>query len=226
VTLVARSGDGALLGLKDLARWESVVRSLPTAAHWLDGDPIEDRIITMAKIEDRHRDLRPDGVPVATGLLAVADAWACTNPSVGRGASIGMLHAQTLRDTLRRTGPDRPGELAEAFAVATAETVEPWYQTTLTFDRHRLAEMSAMADGVVYDPGDPAFEMNGALARASSRDHDVFRAFLDIVMVLEAPETVLGRPGMFDKVIELGADWRQQEPFGPDRDTLVALANG
>jgi 2-polyprenyl-6-methoxyphenol hydroxylase-like FAD-dependent oxidoreductase len=225
VTIIARSGDRALLGLKDTARWESVVRSLPTAAHWLDGIPIEDRIITMTKIEDRHRDLRPDGTPVATGLLAVADAWACTNPSVGRGASIGMLHAQTLRDTLRKTGPDRPGELAEAFAVATADTVEPWFQTTLSFDRHRLAEMSAMADGTTYDPGDPAYDIAGALAQASARDHDVFRAFLELALVLELPETILARPGMFDKVIELGSDWREQEPFGPDREALVAMAN-
>jgi 2-polyprenyl-6-methoxyphenol hydroxylase-like FAD-dependent oxidoreductase len=226
VTLVARSGDRALLGLKDLARWEEVVRSLPTAAHWLDGQPLEDRIITMSKIEDRHRDLRPDGVPVITGLLAVGDAWACTNPSVGRGASIGMLHAQTLRDTLRETGPDRPGELAEAFALATAETVDPWYQTTLSFDRHRLAEMSAMADGMAYDPGDPAFEIGRALGQASGRDPEVFRAFLDLAMVLELPETILDRPGLFEKVIELGSDWREEEPFGPDRESLVAMANG
>ncbi len=163
VTLIARSGDRALLGLKDVTRWESVVRSLPTVAHWIDGDPIEDRIVTMAKIEDRHRDLRPDGVPVATGVLAVADAWACTNPSVGRGASIGMLHAQTLRDTLRHTGPDRPAELSEAFAVATADNVEPWFQATLTFDRHRLAEMAAVAEGVPYEPDDPSYDMTNAL---------------------------------------------------------------
>ena len=226
VTLIARSGDRALLGLRDMARWEKAVRSLPTVAHWIDGDPIEDRIITMAKIEDRHRDLRPDGVPVATGLLAVADAWACTNPSVGRGASIGMLHAQTLRDTLRHTGPDRPGELSEAFAVATAETVEPWFEATLAFDRHRLAEMAAEAEGVPYEPDDPAYEMTGALAEASSRDPDVLRGFLDIVGVLDLPGNVMERPGMFEKVIELGADWRTTEAIGPDRDQLVALATG
>ena len=214
VTLVARSGDRALLGLKDVARWESVVRSLPTVAHWIDGDPIEDRIITMAKIEDRHRDLRPDGVPVATGVLAVADAWACTNPSVGRGASIGMLHAQTLRDTLRDTGPDRPGELSEAFAVATADIVEPWFQRTLAFDRHRLAEMAAEAEGVPYEPDDPAYEMTGALAEASSRDPDVLRGFLDIVGALELPGNVMARPGMFEKVIEYG---RRLAYTGADR---------
>jgi 2-polyprenyl-6-methoxyphenol hydroxylase-like FAD-dependent oxidoreductase len=59
VTLVARSGDRALLGLNDVARWERTVRALPTVAHWLDGDPIEDRIVTIAKIEDRHRDHHP-----------------------------------------------------------------------------------------------------------------------------------------------------------------------
>ncbi|HWD53350.1 MAG TPA: tryptophan 7-halogenase [Acidimicrobiales bacterium] len=224
VTLIARSGDRALLALKDVQRWESVVRSLPTVAHWLDGDPIEDRIVVITKIEDRHRDLMVDGMPVATGILAVGDAWACTNPSVGRGASIGMLHAQALRDTLRQVGPDRPVELSEAFATATATTVEPWYQSTLSFDRHRLAEMSAMADGDIYQPDDPAFEMTGALAVASLRDPDVFRAFLDVVGVLALPEDIFARPGIFDKVIELGADWRNEEAIGPNREQLMALA--
>jgi flavin-dependent dehydrogenase len=193
-------------------------------AHWLDGEPIEDRIVTISKIEDRHRDLRPDGTPVATGILAVADAWACTNPSVGRGASIGMLHAQALRDTLRDTGPDHPAELSEAFASATAATVEPWYQNTLSFDRHRLAEMAAIADGTTYDPGDPAYEMTMALTDASMKDPDVFRAFMDIVGVIDLPDAVLGRPGMFEKVIEHGAGWRNEQVLGPNRDELVAVA--
>ena len=225
VTLVARSEDRALLGLKDVARWERAVRALPTVAHWLDGDPIEDRVTTIAKIEDRHRDLHPDGVPVATGVVAVADAWACTNPSLGRGASIGMLHAQVLRDALRQTGSDDPAALSEAFAVATEATVEPWYQATLSFDRHRLAEMSALAEGSTYDPGDPAYEMTKALELATPRHPDAFRASLDIAFVLELPEVALARPGLLEKVIAHGAGWRDEPAFGPDRATLVGLAN-
>ncbi len=225
VTLIARSGDRALLGLKDSECWVHVVRSLPTVAHWLEGDPLEDRIVTMAKIEDRHRNLRPDGVPVVTGLLAVADAWACTNPSVGRGASIGMLHAQTLRDTLRQIGPDQPETLSEAFAAATTETVEPWYEATLAFDRHRLAEMAAVAEGTTYEPNDPGYQIAGALASASSRDPDVLRGYLDIVGVLDLPSDVMARPGLFEKVIEYGADWRSEETIGPSREQLVAMAN-
>ncbi len=225
VTLVARSGDRALLGLRETERWMHAVRSLPTVAHWLDGEPIEDRIVTMAKIEDRHRNLRPDGVPVATGILAVADAWACTNPSVGRGASIGMLHAQVLRDTLRQVGPDQPEALSEAFAEATTELVEPWYRATLAFDRHRLAEMAAEAEGMTYESDDPAYQMSGALAAASARHPDVLRGFLDIVGVLDLPNDVMARPGIFEKVIEFGADWRSEEAIGPSREQLVATAN-
>jgi 2-polyprenyl-6-methoxyphenol hydroxylase-like FAD-dependent oxidoreductase len=225
VTLVARSGDRALLGLKDVERWEHTVRALPTVAHWLDGDPIEDRVTTIAKIEDRHRDLHPDGAPVATGVVAVADAWACTNPSLGRGASIGMLHAQALRDTLRQTGSDDPAALSEAFAVATETTVEPWYQATLSFDRHRLAEMSAIAEGVTYDPGDPGYEMTKALELATPRHPDAFRASLDIAFVLELPEVAMARPGLLEKVIAHGAGWRDEPEFGPERAQLVALAN-
>jgi 2-polyprenyl-6-methoxyphenol hydroxylase-like FAD-dependent oxidoreductase len=225
VTLVARAGDRALLGLKDLPRWERVVRALPTAAHWLDGDAIEDRVVTIAKIEDRHRDLRPGNVPVATGVVAVADAWACTNPSLGRGASIGMVHAQALRDTLRHTGPDAPAAFSEAFAVASEATVEPWFRTTLAFDRHRLAEMAALAEGAAYDPGDPGYELAGALAVASSHDPDAFRANVDIGVVLELPEVALARPGLSEKIIEHGAAWRDEPAFGPDRAQLVALAN-
>jgi 2-polyprenyl-6-methoxyphenol hydroxylase-like FAD-dependent oxidoreductase len=224
VTLVARSGDRAVLGLRDTQRWTEVVRSLPTVAHWVDADAIEDRVVSITKIEDRHRDLRPGGTPVATGLLAVADAWACTNPSVGRGASIGMLHAQTLRDTLREVGPDRPAELSEAFVIATAAAVEPWYEATLSFDRHRLAEMAAIAQGTTYEPEDPAFAIAKAMGMAAGKDPDILRGSVDIASVLELPGVVLDRPGMLDKIIELGSGWRDQPPIGPSRDELVAMA--
>ena len=62
----------------------------------------------MAKIEDRQRTFVIDGVPVATGVIPLADAWACTNPSLGRGISMGMLHAAALRSMLREVPLDDP----------------------------------------------------------------------------------------------------------------------
>jgi hypothetical protein len=43
--------------------------------------------------------------------------------------------------------------------------------------------------------------------------------------VLELPEAVLSRPGIFEKVIEYGSEWRNEPAFGPTRDELVAIAN-
>jgi hypothetical protein len=135
-----------------------------------------------------------------------------------------MLHALALRDTLREVGPDRPAELSEAFGVATAATVEPWFQATLAFDRHRLAEMAAIADGTTYEPEDAGFAISKAMGAASGKDPDVLRGFIDTVSVLELPDAVLARPGLMERVIELGAGWRDEPPIGPSRDELVAMA--
>jgi flavin-dependent dehydrogenase len=152
VTLVTSARDKAL---RDPAAWERAVRSLPLVAHWLDGQPIDDRVMAMAGIEDRHRNLMPGGTPAATGVVAAGDAWACSNPTVGRGASIGMLQGVLLRDTIAGTGLADPWEFACSFHHATAEKVEPRYRDTLAGDRHRLAEIDALIGGSQYRPGDP-----------------------------------------------------------------------
>ena len=109
VTLVTSANDKALRALHDPGGLgNGTVRSLPLVAHWLDGEPIDGGITAMAGIEDRHRNLMVYGTPVATGVVAAGDAWGCSNPSVGRGASIGMLHATVLRDTIATTSLDDP----------------------------------------------------------------------------------------------------------------------
>ena len=76
---IASAGDRALRPLRDAAVWQAVLAEYPTAADWGEGEPITD-VQVMSAIEDRHRRFVVDGEPVATGLLAVGDAWACTNP--------------------------------------------------------------------------------------------------------------------------------------------------
>jgi 2-polyprenyl-6-methoxyphenol hydroxylase-like FAD-dependent oxidoreductase len=222
IGLIARADDQALRRLRDPVVWERTVRAMPTIAHWLDGTPLEDRVIVMAKIEDRIRNLWPGGRPIATGVLAVGDAWACTNPSVGRGASIGMLHATVLRDALRVAGED-PAGLAEAFRVATAGKIEPWYRATLAFDRGRLHEMAVLAAGGTVADVPAEYETTKALGASMLKDPDCFRAFLDVALVLHTPAEVMSRPGMQEKVAELGGRWREEAPLGPSRAELVEL---
>ena len=120
VVVVTGSKDTALRSLREADRWEAVVRGLPLVSHWLDGTPIDDGVQVMARLEDRYRGFVVDGNPVATGVVAVADSWACSNPANGRGASIGMLHALTLRNQLRVVGVDDPAAFAGAFHAATS----------------------------------------------------------------------------------------------------------
>jgi 2-polyprenyl-6-methoxyphenol hydroxylase-like FAD-dependent oxidoreductase len=224
IGVITSSKDAALRGLRDADRWTATVKSLTLAAHWLDGEPLEDRPIVMAKIEDRRRQFVVDGEPVATGVLAVGDAWACTNPSVGRGASIGLLHAVALRDLLRTTDDD-PRAQALEWDARTAEIVGPHYEGTLAFDRSRLAEMEAIIDGRDA-PTDDQAEMTKALQHAATQDPSCIRAFLDIASVLKTSDQVFGDADLFSKVIELGAGWREAPPLGPTRQELVRLAAG
>ena len=225
IVLVTGSKDPALRPLRETARWQALVRSLPTVAHWLDGTPLEDEVQVMARLEDRSRCFVVDGQPVATGVVAVADSWACSNPANGRGASIGILHALTLRDQLRAAGLDDPAAFADAFHAATAEAVEPWYRATLATDRHRLGEIEAGLRGATYDSPDPAYELEKALDTAFERDPDCVRATFDIRFVLQTPAEVFARPGLRDKTLKLGSDWREEPPFGPTREQVLAVVS-
>jgi 2-polyprenyl-6-methoxyphenol hydroxylase-like FAD-dependent oxidoreductase len=225
VAFTTSSKDKPARALKDPATWHRVIAEFPLAAHWADGEPIDNGVAVMAGIEDRHRDFCPDGSPVATGIVSVGDSWACTNPSLGRGATIGLLQAIALRDVLRAGDLGEPEKLARAFADATAERVEPWYRSTLGYDRARLAEMHAEIAGRALD-ADPMWHLTRALASAAGKDGEMLRARLRIVGMLERTEEVLATPGTVERVIELGAQWRDEPFYGPNREDLLrALAS-
>jgi 2-polyprenyl-6-methoxyphenol hydroxylase-like FAD-dependent oxidoreductase len=224
VVIVTSSEDTVLRGLRDADRWAAVVRSLPGAGPWVAGEPIDDRVMSITKLEDRIRSPVIDGRPVVAGVLAVGDSWACTNPSVGRGASIGLMHAVALRDLLADHADEAPSDLASAWDEATRASVTPWYDATVAGDRQRLAEITALLTGEEYTTEDPGYEIGKALISAAGKDPDCLRALLRVAGVQQLPPDALADEGVFDKVIALGAGWRDDRPLGPTRDELVAMA--
>jgi 2-polyprenyl-6-methoxyphenol hydroxylase-like FAD-dependent oxidoreductase len=223
LALVASAGDAPLRALRHVDRWEAVVKSLPLVAHWLDGEPLGEGVDVMAKIEDRWRGFVVDDGPVATGVLAVGDAWACTNPSVGRGASLAAMHAVALRDLVRDPGLEDPPALAARWHELTEATVGTWYRETLRGDRDRLAEIEAAVRGERYDPGDPAYELDKALEMAAMQDGDVLRAYVRIRGVITPADEVLADPALVEKVQALGAGWREAPVLGPARAELLEI---
>jgi 2-polyprenyl-6-methoxyphenol hydroxylase-like FAD-dependent oxidoreductase len=216
VTVFALSGDRPLKALRDARTFDRVVAACPLQAHWLDGTPISD-VLPMAGVLDRHRRLVVDGRPVVTGLVLVGDAWACTNPSLGRGLSLGLVHAQALRRTVR-DHLSGPATLAVEWDRATAGTVEPYHRATLAGDRARAAEMHAVARGEPVPPADPAAARFGAAAGA---DPDVFRALIRIVSCTGLPQDELARPAVRAKIE--AADPVVPDLPGPDRWALLEL---
>jgi hypothetical protein len=221
VTLWAPSRDRPLKEFRDPEKFTRVVRACPLHAHWLGGEPITG-VLPMGGILDRYRRFAVDGEPVATGFAAVGDAWACTNPSAGRGLSVGLMHARRLRDVARSSLGDPRGFALEWDAVTESE-LAPWYWNQLAADQARLAKLDAVRDGraAAVDTIPPLPPEYDAAARAMMYDADVFRAVLETATCLALPQEVFARPGPWEKVEAVAG-----EPLvipGPSRSELLDL---
>ena len=119
----------------------------------------------MTKIEDRRRRFVVDGALVATGVVAVGDAWACTNPSLG-GARRSAPSTPWRSATTSPRPLDDPAAFARQWDAITIEMVGEWYEVTRHYDRHRLAESEAMLRGEDYEPHDQEWTLTGRSSSA------------------------------------------------------------
>jgi 2-polyprenyl-6-methoxyphenol hydroxylase-like FAD-dependent oxidoreductase len=231
VTVYLASGDQALKGLRDPGPWTALVKACPMHAHLLQGEPITD-VLPMAGVVDRYRRFVVAGTPVVTGVLTVGDAWGCTNPSLGRGVTMGLMHAAGTAGVIREHLGD-PLALALAHDEMTQATVTPWYQNTIQMDRARRAQLHAAATG---DPAaaapappagaDPAARLQQALPVAMLYDADVFRAFIEILGLLALPQEVFSRPGLAERIMAVGAEHDASIIPGPSRADVLNILTG
>jgi 2-polyprenyl-6-methoxyphenol hydroxylase-like FAD-dependent oxidoreductase len=221
---ITRARDTTLRSLRQPDIWARAAASFPLVAHWADGEPFESDIVAMAGIEDRSRRYVVDGMPVATGVVPVADSWACSNPSVGRGASIGLLHAVALRDLVRDSALDDPSAFALAWSEATESVVGPWYQETLWADRHRLGEIDAVLAGRPYEPDDHRYELFKALGFGATVDPELLRLSVRNGLLLATLDEIVEQVGA-DRLLAVGGGWREAPPVGPDRNELVKVVS-
>jgi 2-polyprenyl-6-methoxyphenol hydroxylase-like FAD-dependent oxidoreductase len=226
VTVFVATGDQPLKQLRHEEQWTRVVRACPLHAHWLEGQPITP-VLPMSGIADRYRRFVVDGAPLVTGFVAVADAWACTNPSAGRGLTVGFLHALCLRDSVRASG-GHPRALVEEFDRRSETEVAPWYRAQIAVDRMRFAEMEAIREG--REPLGP----NTGLARGivslmstMAVDPDLFRAALEYIGTITPVQQILDRPEVVQRIHAAGAamEGKPRPPVpGPTREQLLQLA--
>jgi 2-polyprenyl-6-methoxyphenol hydroxylase-like FAD-dependent oxidoreductase len=221
ITLYSSSKNKAMRALRDPATFHRVVSACPLQAHWLEGNPMTS-ILLMAGVLDRYRRFVVEGQPVVTGFAAVGDSWACTNPSAGLGLSVGLLHAQVLRDVARRHIND-PETFARDFDAETERQVGPFYRNQIAADRVRIAEMNALDEGL---PVPAPNLITAKLLAAASQDADVFRGMLEIAMCVALPQEVLARPYVAAKIAELNGQHLPPNPAIIDRHRLATLLDG
>ena len=163
----------------------------------------------------------------ATGFVAVADAWACTNPSAGRGLTVGFLHALELRNVLRETS-GRPRETVEAFDARTEAEIAPWYHAQRAVDHARFAEMEAAREG--REPPKPTGELAPqiiGLLRSMMADPDLFRAAIEYISTVTPVQRILQRPDVAERLRAASEALKHAPPIrmpGPTRQQLLELA--
>lgn len=222
VTLATSAGDRPLKRLRHPEHWSALVAACPQHAHWLDGEPVGG-VLPMSGVIDRYRRAVVDGRPVATGIAAVGDACICTNPTNGRGMSLGLMHVQRLRDVIR-AHLDDPREFAETWDAVTEADLTPWYRDNLEEDRARMGEMEALRRGL--EPAAPINRsaiLRRALLAAVPHDPDAFRAYLASRSCLTPVGQALANPEFAEHVLGLARDCDRPPPLGPDRTQLLAL---
>ena len=224
VTIFTASGDQPLKRLRHEELWTKTVLACPIHAHWLDGKATTE-VLAMGGIVDRYRRFIVDGESVATGFVAIADAWACTNPSAGRGLTIGMMHALELRNSLRQVGED-PAALVADFDRRTEEKITPWYRAQLARDRARFAEMEALREGREPQPLiDPLARDIESLFLTMIADPDIFRLALEYLGTVTPIQQILERPGVAE-AIRTAREGLKDTPVrlpGPNRQELLDL---
>ena len=227
VTIYVSSRDQALKELRHPDNWAALVRACPLHAHLMDGEPVSE-ILPMSGIVDRRRRAVVDGTPVATGILLVGDAMCCSNPSLGRGMSMGLMHAAGTAEVVRQHLGD-PLALAAGHDQMSQDRILPWYRQTVQLDRARKAQIDASIAGnpAAAPPGFDGGDTPGwaDLLVAMLYDADAFRAFMEIISMLALPGDIMARPGFSEHLAKAAA---AREPFeipGPSRaDLLSSLA--
>jgi flavin-dependent dehydrogenase len=206
VTVSIHSQDRALRRLRDERHWTRLVSECPLHAHLIAGGEPVTGVLAAGGTVNRIRAIVRAGVPVATGVLSVGDAWACTSPSLGRGMTLGLMHAAIVAEAVADHVKD-PFTLALEYDRLTRQRLLPWYRNTVYLDSQRIAQVAAVIQG--RSPSQDVPDLAGAplrdLLAAMTWDADVFRAFMEMITMLAPPQEIMTRPGLARKITEAAA---------------------
>lgn len=213
--------DDAARRLRDSSLFEGFAATIPGWAEIIERSRPQGDPQFMGSLHNHWRHFIVDHEPVVTGLVPIGDTRMCTNPSYGRGMSLGLIQAVALRDALAE------GKVDDALGVVEARTEAEaghWYRDSVANDRRFQALRRSILDGEDTDvyrhpETGPAFSM----FMAAGIDPDVYRRVLRVNYLLEPPEHLAEdaiAQAVAQSVREAGF---RMPPGGPTRAELLDL---
>ena len=211
--------------LRDPACFEAFVRAVPHSAPWIAvGVPISD-ISMMSRIENRRRRVTTSDGPMVGGIVAIGDAALHTNPTLGRGISMGLMHAQQLAKVAHLAADDPVG-FVESFSAWTDDHLGVWYDTQVAADATTLDRLAAGIRGERFEPADtPEFRFATAALQCASHDEVVGAAVAKMAHLFAPPAEAFGDALVTARIndfINRGVSLRRPADV-PNRKTFEAL---
>ncbi len=226
--------DPVLKALRFPAAFDATVAGNEALAAWWDVLEATSDVFCLGAFDNRLRSLVADGGPLVLGLFQVGDALAMTNPTRGRGISMGLSAVGRLHDLLT-TRSLSGADAATAYADWVADVLAVYYRETAAVDEALARRLRAGLVGEAVPLNAPAVELPddhpftaADLDRAASVDPDLIRVLLRATMLMDDDRQVASTP-VAERVASVLAGAPREgearaEPTGGlhDRVTLVA----
>ena len=156
--------------------------------------------------------------------MPIGDAWGFTNPSIGRGLTLGQMHVVEMTPAIA-AHIDDPRQLASEWERRTGDRPARFHAATVDFDRVRAPQVEALMQGLEdpNDPTDPRVAGPAAFASAAHYDPQVLQWFQEVVACFSLPDDVIAREGVLDRVLEVALSNPPYASPGPNRAELEEI---
>jgi 2-polyprenyl-6-methoxyphenol hydroxylase-like FAD-dependent oxidoreductase len=172
--------------------FDAFMRSIPRTGVLIDAAEPTDDPVPFGGIENRRRKLvDAKGKPIVAGFVLAGDSAMHTNPTMGRGTSLGFLQAQWLAGNVGHAFTD-PLTFTAACANWQEREVAYWFDSQAAADAEHCDRLRALAHGEPLPP----LSMDGRVALAfqllAPSNHVVGQAFARVFHMLARPAEALG----------------------------------
>jgi 2-polyprenyl-6-methoxyphenol hydroxylase-like FAD-dependent oxidoreductase len=209
--------------------FDAICRQLPGVAPWIAPDKAEPmtRVFGMGELENRWRELAPDGRPAVLRFFPVGDSVVRTNPLYGRGCSFAAVSAHLLRDALAASSD--PAQQAKTYAASLQRELRPYYDVMRQTDRGAIRRARA----ALMPEKKPSLRgrmvrgfLEDGVAIAIREDVGLLREFMRGFHMLEHPQAWLKRPANVARIMRVWARGKDRNAAlypprpGPDRTPM------